>query len=292
MTSVWQVDFYRRPLVDESGSPLWELLVCSPDHGVKFWAFCAQKVVGTEWLREQFRQAAGMTGGFPQVIQVFRPACLSLIESAARPLGVNVEPTRRTLELKQWLWHRSQDYIGMAGFTGESYDPLALDQSPPVPLPTSLWGDRWRFARIPAANVASAFADRPLPFRNLPETLLPMNLGIASATPIPGVVIDGGRQSLRLAQWLQAAAPWAIAYQAGAPDGLILEAGLADRWVLATFDDPEIRQAGQLYEQRKQESRGLHFLLVQPDDSGMTYTGFWLLRQDEMLAPSLALPIV
>ncbi|NEQ67039.1 MAG: DUF1092 family protein, partial [Symploca sp. SIO2D2] len=23
---------------------------------------------------------------------------------------------------------------------------------------------------------------------------------------------------------------------------------------------------------------GLHFLLVQPDDSGMTYTGFWLLQ--------------
>jgi hypothetical protein len=24
----------------------------------------------------------------------------------------------------------------------------------------------------------------------------------------------------------------------------------------------------------------LHFLLVQPDDSGMTYTGFWLLMAD------------
>jgi hypothetical protein len=24
----------------------------------------------------------------------------------------------------------------------------------------------------------------------------------------------------------------------------------------------------------------LHFLLVQPDTSGMTYTGFWLLKND------------
>jgi hypothetical protein len=51
-----------------------------------------------------------------------------------------------------------------------------------------------------------------------------------------------------------------------------------DRWILNTFDDPDMRSAAQQYEQRKQASQGLHFLLVQPDDSGMTYTGFWLLR--------------
>ena len=25
---IWQADFYRRPLKDGSGQPLWELLVC------------------------------------------------------------------------------------------------------------------------------------------------------------------------------------------------------------------------------------------------------------------------
>ncbi|HEY9750428.1 MAG TPA: Tab2 family RNA-binding protein, partial [Allocoleopsis sp.] len=51
-----------------------------------------------------------------------------------------------------------------------------------------------------------------------------------------------------------------------------------DRWVLATFEDAEVRAAAQAYEQRKQAAQGLHFLLVQPDDSGMTYSGFWLLQ--------------
>nr|WP_317106120.1 Tab2 family RNA-binding protein [Chroococcidiopsis sp. SAG 2025] len=41
-----------------------------------------------------------------------------------------------------------------------------------------------------------------------------------------------------------------------------------------------LENLAQIYAQRQQQSQGLHFLLVQPDDSGMTYTGFWLLRDE------------
>jgi hypothetical protein len=85
---------------------------------------------------------------------------------------------------------------------------------------------------------------------------------------------------MQLARWLHNVQPVALNYIAGAPDGLILEAGLVERWVVATFEDKEVATAAQTYEQRKQLSRGLHFLLVQPDDSGMTYTGFWLLGEE------------
>jgi RNA-binding protein Tab2/Atab2 len=70
-------------------------------------------------------------------------------------------------------------------------------------------------------------------------------------------------------------------YIAGAPDGLVLEAGLVDRWIVATFEDAEVTTAARLYQQRQQLSHGLHFLLVQPDDSGMTYSGFWLLQAED-----------
>jgi len=65
----------------------------------------------------------------------------------------------------------------------------------------------------------------------------------------------------------------------GNPDGLILDAGLVDRWVMTTFSDTEVATAGRLFEDRKIQSQGLHFLLVRPDDSGMTHTGLWLLQQ-------------
>ncbi|HEY9862295.1 MAG TPA: Tab2 family RNA-binding protein, partial [Candidatus Obscuribacterales bacterium] len=142
----------------------------------------------------------------------------------------------------------------------------------------NIQGEQWRFAAIAAGQLVAAFQDRPIPILEMPEILLPLSLGLASDLPVPGVIIDAGRRSMKLAQWLQQVRPVALNYMAGSPDGLILEAGLADRWVLATFEDPEVKTAAQAYEQRKQASQGLHFLLVQPDDSGMTYSGFWLLQ--------------
>ncbi len=150
-------------------------------------------------------------------------------------------------------------------------------RNPPQPLPANLWGDRWRFAALAASEIAEAFVDRA-PIVVIPPSFLPLSLGLASTVLIPGVVIDGGRRSLPLARWLQAAQPEALSYITGAPDGLILAAGPVDRWIVATCEDAEVAAAGTEFERRKQESQGLHFLLVQPDDAGMTYTGFWLLR--------------
>jgi len=65
----------------------------------------------------------------------------------------------------------------------------------------------------------------------------------------------------------------------GDPGALILEAGLIERWVLFTYDDSEMSRAAQLFEKRKQDCQGLHFLLVQPDNSGITFTGLWLLQE-------------
>lgn len=268
--SIWQADFYRRPLQDASGQVLWELLICDVERTFEFIALCPQSQVKVDWVVAQLQVAAG--GELPSLIQVFRPQSLSLITTAAEQLGIVVEPNRRTYALKELLLERSHLYPDMA--------PLALDKPPPMPLPEMLWGEQWRFAALDAIALSS-FQERPIPIIYLPEFLLPLNLGLASSVAVPGVVIDGGRQSLRLARWLEQSRPVALNYVAGAPDGLILEAGLVDRWIVATFADLDVAAAANVYEQRKQQSQGLHFLLVQPDDSGMTYSGFWLLRQDD-----------
>jgi hypothetical protein len=275
---IWQADFYRRPLRDTTGQVLWELLICDATRHFTYEALCPQSEVNANWLVAQLRQAAG--DKFPDVIQVFRPQSLSLMEAAAQQLSIAVEPTRGTKTLKQWLQERASQYPKQEGYTGEAYHPIAIDKPPPLPLPENLWGDRWRFASIPAGNIEEAFGDRPIPILEMPKFLLPLNLGLASTVAVPGVIIDGGRKSMQLARWLQDAQPVSLNYIAGAPDGLILEAGLVDRWVVATFEDTEVATAARTYEQRKSLSQGLHFLLVQPDDSGMTYTGFWLLRTE------------
>lgn len=168
-------------------------------------------------------------------------------------------------------------YQELPGYTSDAYQPLAVPRPAPVPVADSLWGDRWRFASLPVAELDS-FAAPSDAGAIAPPDLHPLRLGLASTQPLPGLVIDGGRKSLQLAQWLESINPVAVNYVPGAPDGLILEAGLADRWVLATFDDPEVQAAARLYHQRQNEAKGLHFLVIQPDDSGHTYTGLWLLQ--------------
>ncbi|MEQ8973857.1 MAG: Tab2/Atab2 family RNA-binding protein [Coleofasciculus sp. C1-SOL-03] len=277
--NVWQADFYRRPLQNETGQVLWELLICDPTGNVIYESFCPQPDVTRDWLLSQVQVAAAKTG-LPDAIHVFRPQSFNLFQEVGEQLGVKVEATRRTPALKQRLQERTLEYPQHQNYTGEAYNPLSLDKPPPVPLPENLWGDRWRFASIPAGDIEEGFAQRPIPILHLPNQLLPLQLGLASTVAVPGVVIDGGRQSMPLARWLQAVQPVTLNYIPGAPDGLILEAGLVERWVMATFEDEEVAAAARLYEQRKQTSQGLHFLLVQPDDSGMTYTGFWLLMAD------------
>jgi hypothetical protein len=278
MNRVWQADFYRRPLKDEKGQVLWELLLCDATRSFSYDAFCPQSEANASWLVSQLRQAGG--GNLPNLIQVFRPQSLSLIQAAAQQLGIQVEATRRTGALKEYLQQKAQQYPNLDNYTYTG-ELSSLDKPPPVPLPENLWGEQWRFATLPAVAVVEAFAERPIPILEMPEFLLPINLGLASTVPVPGVVIYGGRQSMRLARWLQEARPVSLNYIAGAPDGLVLEAGLVDRWIVATFEDKEVTAAAQAYQQRQQQSRGLHFLLVQPDESGMTYSGFWLLRRED-----------
>ncbi|MBD2074237.1 Tab2/Atab2 family RNA-binding protein [Phormidium sp. FACHB-592] len=288
--TVWELDFYRRPLQNAAGDPLWELLICDSVGAFQFVTYCAQAQASASWLLTQLQSQlqawieAGHT--LPDRLLVFRPQTLHLLETAGQQLGIAIEATRRTPRLKHLLVERSRQYATLtdsleARYTGQGYQPLALDKLPPVPLPEKLWGDRWRFASLPAVDLIDTVSDRMIPILSVPEALLPLKLGLASTVPIPGVVIDGGRQAMRLANWLQQSQPVSLGYIPGAPDGLILEAGLADRWILTTFEDTEVATAGQAYEQHKQLSQGLHFLLVQPDDSGMTYSGFWLLKPED-----------
>jgi RNA-binding protein Tab2/Atab2 len=282
--SIWQVDFYRRQSNADT-LVLWDLLICDassvrdnrhPAGHFRYESSCPQSQANSNWLASELEKASQKpnSGGLPNIIQVFRPQSLSLIQAAVNNLITNlnnsniqieVEATRQTPALKQWLEEKGY--------------PIIIDKPPPVPLPENIWGEEWRFGTLLAGDITE-FINRPIPIRDVPDFLLPMNLGLASTQTVPGIVIYGGRRSMWLARWLRDVKPVTLNYIAGAPDGLVLEAGLAERWIVATFEGEEIAIAAKSYEQRKQESRGLHFLLVQPDDSEMTYTGFWLLQRE------------
>lgn len=153
----------------------------------------------------------------------------------------------------------------------------------PTPLPESLWGDRWQFVSLPAGELWSCLSGHPVPIQSLPEDYQPYKLGLASDQYIPGVVITGGRKAMTIARWVQAVGPHFLTVQPSSDDpnslsALILRAGDRDRYILATFNDPEVNTAGQTFTQRQTQAQGLHFLRIQPDDSGMTHSGIWLFK--------------
>jgi hypothetical protein len=150
---------------------------------------------------------------------------------------------------------------------------------PPQPVPDHLMGETWRYAAILSGDLPDLYEDRPIPFQSVPEALSPLRMGLSSNVLVPGIVIVGGRRSRALAQWLQSIDGREIHVIKGSPDGVILYAGEQARWILATYQDEEMQRGSQQFVEQQQGAGGLHFLLVQPDDSGMTYTGFWLMQR-------------
>ncbi|NCJ08173.1 DUF1092 family protein [Synechococcales cyanobacterium C] len=275
--SIWQVDFYRRPLQDGQGNSLWELVICSPDLRDSVIAYCPQEMATAAWLKTQLQTAIAQASQPPTTIQVFRPQTLNLMVPVCETLQIPVVPTRRTVALKQLLKERSQLYPQMPEYTGRDEDPCHLEQPPPEPIPEQLWGEQWQFVTLSAQDLEMGLLTRTIPVKVAPADLTPSHLGLSLSTRVPGVVIYGGRQSMPLTRWLQQQNPVYLQGIQGSPSGLVLAAGLNQRWILVTYEDPEVIEAAQAFMRRQQASQGLHFLLVQPDDSGVTFSGLWLL---------------
>ncbi len=270
--TIWQVDISSRPQQNERGETLWALVICAVDRGWDLTYFCPQQQVNAEWIATQLKLA--VRDELPELIQVFRPQSWGLIQAAGKKLGVEVVPTRRTIALKNLLQSEAQKY------GNPHYRPLDIESLPPQPIPDALVGDKWQFVTLTAKELVTGFNDRPIPIVSMPDYLLPPHWGLGANVAIPGVIIYGGKQSMRLARWIAETQPVSLNYLGDDPGGLVLDAGLADRWVMLTFNDREVSQAAKLYEARKKLVHGLHFLLVTPDDSGITDSGIWLFQSN------------
>ncbi|HEY9705714.1 MAG TPA: Tab2 family RNA-binding protein, partial [Allocoleopsis sp.] len=218
--NIWQVDFYKSSGKNEDHQILWELSIINPIDNFTYTVFCPQSDANSNWLINQLENAGKQQGFLPDKIQLFRPQSLNLINIAGEKLNIKIEPTRRTLILKQWLENKGNKII--------------LDQPPPQPLPENLLGEKWRFASIPASDLIELVSDKLIPIMSMPQFLLPINVGIASTTIIPGIIIYGGKSSMRLARWLQENDIYYIDYMQAETGGLVLESGLVDRWIIAT----------------------------------------------------------
>lgn len=285
--TVWELDFYSRPVLDEDGKKLWEVLICesptdierSPDSLFKYSQYCSSKTVNSIWLREAIEKAISEAPTPPKKIRFFRRQMNNMIVKACEDAGVTPVPSRRTYALNQWLEQRIKDVypqdsrydLKTANSTSVQYPPLNA-----IPLPDAVKGDRgdqWTFVSL-AASAFDEMKEWDIAFQ---ESFALSMLDIAPETTIPGLIIFSPRAT-PLAAWMSGLEMGYLQLEAVPLPQLRLETGLSDSWILVNLTNQETVTEAKSFEAAKQKANGVHFVAVQSSPESESFAGFWLLK--------------
>jgi hypothetical protein len=283
MGTVWELDFYSRPVLDDNQKKLWEVLLCEgfsgsetmPDQLFRYSKFLPSSEVNSISLKGAIEEAIAQSGVPPSRIRYFRYQMQNMILRACEEAGIPARPSRRTLALNEWLRDRNQTvYPAMEGYTNAPSPSVAAPPPSPQSLPDALLGQQWAFVSLEAA----AFADLPEWEIGFGETF-PLELAhLAPDTPIPGLLIFSPRANA-LAAWMSGLelAYWRV--ESGKTTQIILETGAADSWILAGLTKAEQVKEAQAFEAAKAQANQVHFIGIQDRPDSEAFAGFWLLQQ-------------
>lgn len=276
----WDVDFYSRPVLEAGGRKRWELLVCSAansgDDGFRWARNCPADSVNSIWLREALAEAlqeAATRGlGTPRRLRCWRGSMRAMVQRAAEGLGLELVASRRCYALIDWLQQREQEvYPTQEGYLSGPLAPPPMPVLPPArPLPEAARGDRWSWAHLTVEAMADAAAWE-IGFAGL----VPTPASASAEATVPGIRLFSSSRALAMAGWLAGLEPVRLEVR---DRQLVLEAGLDDRWLLATLPANEAEAAASALADARQQAGGLQFLAVQNDENATGFEGFWMLR--------------
>jgi hypothetical protein len=271
----WELDLYRSPIVGEDQKPLWELLVCTSEGQSLLNMSCPAAQVNADWLKTQLQNLIEEREETPLEIRVFRSASFNLAEPACQALFTPLRKSLRTIALQRWIAHRRQEvYPSLEGYSApETAHPL---QRPvPVAFPEELLPERWGFSALPAAEL-SLLRQVSIPYGDIPFWKEDWQDWPAAAV-IPGLFLI--REEVKpLARWLEEKGPVALSYVEAESSAILLETDTEERWILATFEDAEMKASARQFIERMEKFQGLHFVAIQPSEEAEAITGFWLLQ--------------
>jgi hypothetical protein len=282
MGTVWELDFYSRPLLDENKKRRWEVLICeglvdtqtTPEQGFRYSKFVSNTEVNSMTLQIALEEALALAPRSPSAIRYFRYQMQNMIQRACDGVSLPARPSRRTLALQQWLTERKQSfYPTQEGYTTAPSPSVAAPPPTPRPLPDALMGQQWAFVSLEAKS-----------FQDLPD----WDIGFGEAFPlamaavedhatIPGLLIFSPRANA-LAAWMSGLeiSHWRI--EMGKSPQLVLETGAADSWILANLANPSLLTEAQVFDAAKAKTNQVHFLGVQSSPDSESFEGFWLLQ--------------
>ncbi len=286
METIWELDFYSRPLRDENNKKLWEVLICESPTRVKaqegdlfrYNQFCSAKNVNSIFLKETLQEAIAQAETAPKKVRFFRRQMNNMITKACEDLGITAISSRRTYALQKWIQQRlEQVYPQQEGYdeTAVSNASVQYPAENPAVLPDAIRGDKddkWAFVTLEA----SAFQDMEeweISFgEGFPLSLFDLN----PDTKIPGLVIYSPR-AMPFAGWMSGIEISQIQLQQGSYPRLILQTGASEAWILSDITNPDILEEAKGFQTAKEKANGVHFLAIQSDPNSDSFAGFWLL---------------
>jgi|TARA_B110000977_G_scaffold200878_1_gene292992 hypothetical protein len=299
----WQLDFCSRPMKDERGKKMWELLICDETRSFEHAEFFPNNRINSVELSKAIERVIQAQGSKPRRFKFFRSQMQTIITRACNDAGIQPLASRRCQTLTSWLDDRVENvYKKHPGFDG-AYFPLprsasltdfpyetdtfffigpgqaspmmGFEASSPRPLPDALRGESWAFVALPLAGVRDEIEQ--VKKNKVFGDVLAIDPNTPDDTLIPGIAVYTARAAA-LSGWTKGLELGGISVDLDMGT-LILDTGVADSWQYARFKQTEeLTQEAREWEQVKAATGGLHFLAIQTDEDAEQTDGFWILQ--------------
>jgi RNA-binding protein Tab2/Atab2 len=281
MPIIWELDFYSRPIVDETNKKIWEVLIrqsaldvnAVPAELFCHAEYCSNTEVNSVRLQQAIEAAIARAGQRPDKIRFFRQAMSNMITVACEGLNIPAILSRRTYALVDWLDERMATvYPQEPGFQPGGNPSVSFAPTAPQALPDALLGQRWAFVTLEAVAF-DEMSDWAIDFGES----FPLQLAqVPPDAKIPGFIIFSSRAT-PIAAWMSGL-ELATVHPDEASSKLLLTTGASDRWILASLSNPSQLLEAQNFVTTKDQASGVHFIAVQTSPDSESFAGFWLLK--------------
>lgn len=281
MSESWEIDFCSRPLLDERGKKVWELLICDQDRKFEYSEYFPNSKINSSELKKAIERVLSQPGAVkPDKARFFRGQMQTIISKALSDMSIKPVPSRRCFTIMSWLEERLETvYKKEAGYNDKAMTLFNLDLGAPEALPDALRGEKWAFVQLPLGGVMDML--KTVELGDMFGASFSLDSAGAADLPkntlIPGVAVFS-RRAMPLAAWtngLDIATVKADVERSC----LILETGVNQRWRYGGWKpSPDSIEEARGWEEAKGEVNGLHFLAVQPDPDSDELNGLWLLQ--------------
>ena len=277
-STVYELDFCSRPILDERGKKVWELLVTDSNGSFTHSKYFPNNKINSTELKNAMAELLASRNERPEKVLFFRNQMQTIITRALNDLEIEPVPSRRCFRLMALLEDRLENvYKKDPNYSEKAATLFVYEMGAPEDLPDALRGESWSFVQLPLGSLRGELEEvvKGNAFGSVLD-LGSVGLDVNDETLIPGVAIYS-RRAAPLAAWtngLELAAVVADTERAF----LVLETGVNDRWKYGAYRrTQETTEEAFAWETAKQEIGGLHFLTVMTDEDADDVAGLWLL---------------